>query len=47
LLLLYDKYGPEFLEKYYVNGMLAFAILDEKRGIYMVARDIIGICPLY
>jgi asparagine synthase (glutamine-hydrolysing) len=47
LILLYDKYGPEFLEKYFVNGMHAFAILDEKKGIYMAARDPLGIVPLY
>jgi len=45
ILYLYDEYGPEFLNK--VNGMFAFILYDKKKEDYFIARDHIGIEPLY
>jgi asparagine synthase (glutamine-hydrolysing) len=45
LLYLYDEYGPEFLNK--LNGIFAFVIYDPRDGDFFIARDHIGINPLY
>jgi asparagine synthase (glutamine-hydrolysing) len=45
ILYLYDEYGPEFLNM--LNGMFAFILYDKKAGCYFIARDHIGIIPLY
>ena len=45
LLYLYDEYGPAFLDM--LNGIFAFVLYDKKKQEYFVARDHIGICPLY
>jgi asparagine synthase (glutamine-hydrolysing) len=45
ILYLYDEYGPDFLNK--VNGMFAFILYDKKKEDYFIARDHIGIEPLY
>jgi len=45
LLYLYDEYGPAFLDL--LEGIFAFVLYDNKRGDYFVARDHIGIVPLY
>src|SRR5208337_4503138 len=45
ILYLYDEYGPAFLNK--VNGMFAFILYDKKKEDYFIARDHIGIEPLY
>ncbi len=45
ILYLYDEYGPDFLNL--LNGMFAFVLYDKKAGKYFVARDHIGIIPLY
>lgn len=45
ILPLYEKYGPKFIEK--LNGIFAFALYDEKDDVYLIARDHMGICPLY
>lgn len=42
---LYLEYGSDFLEK--LNGIFAFALYDTATGFYMVARDPIGVIPLY
>lgn len=42
---LFQKYGKNFVDK--LNGIFAFAIYDIKNDIYFVARDHMGICPLY
>lgn len=42
---LYLKYGKNFLNK--LNGNFAFALYDRKTGHYLIARDHMGICPLY
>ena len=45
LLYLYDEFGPSFLEK--IDGIFAFILYDQKTKEYFVARDHIGIIPLY
>jgi len=47
LLHLYKVHGPEFLTKVYVNGMYAFVLYDNAKDVYFVARDPIGMIPLY
>jgi len=42
---LFQKYGKNFVDK--LNGIFAFAIYDIENDIYFVARDHMGICPLY
>jgi asparagine synthase (glutamine-hydrolysing) len=42
---LYAKYGPKFLP--WLNGMFAFAILDTVTQEVFVARDRLGVKPLY
>src|SRR3989344_8333674 len=45
LLHLYEEQGFEMLDK--VQGMFAFCIYDSKKNILFLARDRIGIKPLY
>jgi asparagine synthase (glutamine-hydrolysing) len=45
ILPLYLDKGPSFLDE--LNGIFAFALYDERTGDYMIARDHIGIVPLY
>ncbi|MBN1933388.1 MAG: asparagine synthase (glutamine-hydrolyzing) [Anaerolineae bacterium] len=42
---LYERYGPACLE--YLNGQFAFAIWDERAHSLFIARDRLGIRPLY
>ncbi|MEO8447785.1 MAG: asparagine synthase B, partial [bacterium] len=42
---LYRKKGVGFLED--LNGIFAFALYDEENDAYLIARDHIGIIPLY
>ena len=42
---LFQKYGKDFVDQ--LNGIFAFAIYDIENDIYFVARDHMGICPLY
>ena len=42
---LYEEYGVESLSR--LKGMFAFAIWDEKDGTLFIARDRVGIKPLY
>ena len=45
ILALYRKKGIEMIED--LNGIFAFALYDEERDFYFIARDHIGIIPLY
>jgi asparagine synthase (glutamine-hydrolysing) len=45
ILYLYDEYGADFLNM--LNGMFAFVLYDKEAGSYFIARDHIGIIPLY
>lgn len=42
---LYREKGPDFLEE--LNGIFAFALYDREKDSYFIARDHIGIIPLY
>jgi asparagine synthase (glutamine-hydrolysing) len=42
---LYEEFGPQCVEK--LRGMFAFAIWDEKAKALFLARDRVGIKPLY
>lgn len=45
ILALYQAVGSSFLDQ--LNGIFAFALYDQRDGSYLVARDHIGIIPLY
>src|SRR6056300_860603 len=45
ILALYEKEGKDFVNK--LNGIFAFAIYDESKEEYFIARDHMGIIPLY
>ncbi|GGW74399.1 asparagine synthase B [Alteromonas halophila] len=45
ILPLYQQYGLEFVDM--LEGMFAFVLYDEKEDAYLIARDHIGIVPLY
>ena len=45
ILALYKEKGPEFLDE--MNGIFGFAIYDVEKDEYFVARDHMGIIPLY
>jgi asparagine synthase (glutamine-hydrolysing) len=42
---LYEEYGLRCVEK--LSGMFSFALWDDKRKLAMIARDRVGIKPLY
>lgn len=45
ILALYRKKGIDFIED--LNGIFSFALYDEEKDFYMIARDHMGIIPLY
>ncbi|MGN1257018.1 MAG: asparagine synthase B [Bacteroidaceae bacterium] len=45
ILALYRAHGIHFLER--LSGIFAFALYDETRDEYLIARDPIGVIPLY
>ena len=45
ILALYREYGNSFLDR--LNGIFAFALYDEKKQCYLIARDPIGVIPLF
>jgi asparagine synthase (glutamine-hydrolysing) len=45
ILPLYRDKGPAFIEE--MNGIFAFALYDKEKDCYLIARDHIGIVPLY
>lgn len=45
ILALYQKKGKNFLDD--LNGIFGFALYDEEKDAFLIARDHIGIIPLY
>jgi len=45
ILALYRRFGTEFLNR--LNGIFAFVLYDEDQDRYLIARDPIGVMPLY
>jgi asparagine synthase (glutamine-hydrolysing) len=45
ILTLYENEGPSFVHK--LNGIFSFAIFDENKNEFYIARDHMGIIPLY
>jgi asparagine synthase (glutamine-hydrolysing) len=45
ILALYEKYGTAFLDK--LTGIFAFVLYDSVTDDYLIARDSIGVIPLY
>lgn len=45
ILALYREKGKDFLEE--LNGIFAFALYDIEKDVYLIARDHMGIIPLY
>lgn len=45
LLYLYEEFGPDFVKM--LNGIFAFAIYSPATKDYIIARDHLGVCPLY
>ncbi len=45
ILALYRKKGVDFLEE--LDGIFAFALYDEENDCFLIARDSIGVIPLY
>ena len=41
----YEEYGDDFVTR--LNGEFAFVLYDERRGVGLLARDRLGIRPLY
>ncbi|MBQ2529290.1 MAG: asparagine synthase B [Treponema sp.] len=42
---LYKAFGKDFIEK--LSGIFAFALYDSEKDVYLIARDEIGVIPLY
>ncbi|MDR2472281.1 MAG: asparagine synthase B [Tannerella sp.] len=45
ILALYREKGVDFIED--LSGIFAFALYDEEKNLFMIARDEIGVIPLY
>jgi asparagine synthase (glutamine-hydrolysing) len=45
IIALYEQYGLDLLKK--ISGMFAFLLYDSVKNMLLVARDPIGIIPLY
>ncbi len=45
ILYLYEEMGPDFVDL--LDGIFAFCLYDPRNGDYLIARDHIGIVPLY
>ena len=42
---LYREKGPDFLEE--LSGIFAFVLYDTEKDAFLIARDPIGVIPLY
>jgi asparagine synthase (glutamine-hydrolysing) len=42
---LYEEYGVELMDR--LNGQFAFAVYDTRRHRLLLARDPVGVCPLF
>lgn len=47
IIFLYKKFGKDFMKKSNMNGMFGFVLYDIAEDIFVVARDAIGMIPLY
>lgn len=45
ILALYQEKGIDFLDD--INGIFAFSLYDKQKDVYLIARDPIGVIPLY
>jgi asparagine synthase (glutamine-hydrolysing) len=45
IIYLYQHYGTDFISR--LNGQFAFAIYDSQKNRLLLARDHVGICPLF
>jgi len=45
ILALYERYGTNFIDK--LNGIFSFVLYDTETDDYLIARDHIGVVPLY
>jgi asparagine synthase (glutamine-hydrolysing) len=45
ILPLFERFGAGFLDR--LSGIFAFALYDKRRNDYLIARDPIGVIPLY
>ena len=45
ILALYERYGIHFIEK--LNGIFSFVLYDSTTDDYLIARDAMGVIPLY
>ena len=45
ILALYQEYGIDFIDR--LSGIFAFVLYDSSTGNYLIARDPIGVIPLY
>ncbi len=45
IIALYQEHGPKFVDK--LQGMFAFILYDRMKNAYFIARDHLGIIPLY
>jgi len=45
ILPLYERFGADFLNL--LNGIFAFVLFDAAKNVYLIARDHLGIVPLY
>ena len=45
ILALYQEKGPDFIDE--MNGIFGFALYDSEKDEYFIARDHVGIIPLY
>ncbi len=45
ILALYEEYGTDFIDR--LNGIFAFVLYDSENDSWLIARDHMGVIPLY